>query len=92
MLLTLNTFCIQIIEILQDDLNLDIDNVVDRLLRYNSDSIISFSLSFNMKTLLPDILTFLQNVLETNETNIIPTGFNLTKQGFQLLTFQPSCK
>jgi len=45
-----------------------------------------------MKTLLPDILTVLQNVLETNETNIIPTGFNLTKQGFQLLAFQPSRK
>ena len=52
----------------------------------------SFSLSFNLKTLLPDILTVLQNVLVANESNIIPTGVNLTKQGFQLLAFQSSCK
>lgn len=52
----------------------------------------SFSLSFNLATLLPDILTVLQNVLVANEANIIPTGSNLTKEGFQLLAFQPSCK
>jgi len=84
---------IQILRVLQSDL--DIDNAVNRTWRYNSDTgamLISFSLSFNLKTPQSDILTILQNVLVKNEASIIPAGFNLTKQGFQLLVFQSSCK
>jgi len=81
------------LEVLQGDL--DIDNTVDKTWSYSSDTgimHISFSLSFNLKTPQLDILTVLQNVLENNEVKIIPAGFNLTKQGFQLLAFQSSCK
>ena len=97
-MLILHILCSQVLEVLQGDLNLDIDNLVERSQSYNSSSglmFMSFLLSFDLKTQPPsnrDILTDIQNSLIVNESNILPVGFNLTNKGFQALAFQSSCK
>jgi len=57
-------------------------------------SLLSFAISVSLQsTILPtNIVNEIKYNFRVNNSNIIPSGFSLTNEGFMVLAFQPNCK
>jgi len=87
--------CIQVLNQIQ--LNVAVTDSFNNTWSYRSVSkysLFSFAISVGLQSaiLTANTVNEIKNSLRVNKSNIIPSGFSMTMEGFVVLAFQPNCK
>ena len=80
----------------QVQLNVIVSNSFNNTWSYKSDKslFLSFRISVGLQSMIlpTTLVNDIKKGLTVNASNIIPSGFLLTDEGFMILGFQPNCK